>query len=40
MKQINTNLDNKTPTFNGGSNALYLTVLGSDYHHMHSVWGI
>ena len=40
MKQINTNLDNETPAFNGGSNAFYLTVLASNYHHMHSVWGI
>ena len=40
MKQINTNLDNETPVFNGGSNGSDLTVLASDYHHMHSVWGI
>lgn len=40
MKQINTNLDFETPAFNGGSNAFDLTVLASDNHHMHSVWGI
>jgi len=40
MKQINTNLNNETPAFNGGSNAFYQTVLASNYHHMHSVRGI
>jgi hypothetical protein len=40
MKLTNTNLDNETPGFNGGSNAFYLTVFGSEYHHMNAVWGI
>jgi hypothetical protein len=40
MKQINTNLDNGAPVFNGVPNAMNLTVLASNYHHMHSVWGI
>ncbi len=40
MKLTNTNLDNETPEFNGGSNAFYLTVIGSDYHLFNAVWGI
>ena len=40
MKLINTKHENETPAFNGGSNGMNLTVLVSDYHHMHTIWGI
>ena len=40
MKLTNTNLDNETPAFNGGSNAFYLTVLPSRSRTMQAIWGI
>jgi len=40
MQLINIKLDNEAPRFSGVSNAMNLTVLVSDYHHMHTIWGI
>jgi hypothetical protein len=40
MKQNTQKLKNKTPLFNGGSNAFNLTVLSSDSRTMQVIWGI